>query len=86
MINIVILKTSRDSYDIRESADCSITVGELIRELKRNYDEDDKIVFSNDNGYTYGIIERESIDEERVETEDEEDDVARIAKEMQKLK
>ena len=73
MINIVILKTSRDSYDIRESADYSMTVGELINELKKNYDEDDKIVFSNDNGYTYGIIERESIDEECVETREEED-------------
>lgn len=71
MVNIVILNTSRDSYDIRESADCSMTVGELISEL-RNYDEDDKIVFSNDGGYTYGIIERESLDEKFVETIEEE--------------
>lgn len=66
MFNIVILNTSRDTYDIRESADCSITVGELISEL-RNYEEDDKIVFSNDNGYTYGIISRESLVETREE-------------------
>lgn len=71
MVNIVMFNTSRDSYDIRESADCSITVGELISEL-RNYDEDDKIVFSNDNGYTYGYISRESLDDKLVETREEE--------------
>lgn len=71
MFNIVILNTSRDTYDIRESADCSITVGELISEL-RNYEEDDKIVFSNDNGYTYGYIRRESLDDKLVETREEE--------------
>ena len=71
MVNIVMFNTSRDTYDIRESADCSITVGELISEL-RNYDEDDKIVFSNDNGYTYGYIRRESLDDKLVETREEE--------------
>lgn len=71
MVNIVMFNTTRDTYDIRESADCSITVGELISEL-RNYDEDDKIVFSNDNGYTYGIISRESLDDKLVETREEE--------------
>ena len=71
MVNIVIFRTSRDSYDIRESADCSMTVGELVNELKF-YDYDDKIVFSNDNGYTYGIISRESLDDKLVETREEE--------------
>ncbi len=71
MVNIVMFNTSRDSYDIRESADCSMTVGELISEL-RNYDEDDKIVFSNDGGYTYGYIRRESLDDKLVETREEE--------------
>ena len=73
MIRIVTLNTNRSEYDIRDAADCSITVGELIDELKRNYNEDDKIVFSNDNGYTYGYVTEGYIDEHAVESRDEED-------------
>lgn len=85
MVNIVMFNTSRDSYDIRECADCSITVGELISEL-RNYDEDDKIVFSNDNGYTYGYIRRESLDDKLVETREEERERKRMEELISELK
>jgi hypothetical protein len=52
MIEIVNLYTSRDEYDIRLAAERSMTVRELIDELKQ-YSDDAKIVFNNDNGYTY---------------------------------
>lgn len=73
MIRIVTLNANRSEYDIRDAADCSMTVGELIDELKRNYNEDDKIVFSNDNGYTYGYVTEGYIDEHNVKSREEED-------------
>ena len=72
MIEIVTLSTSRDAYDIREAAKYAMTVGELIDELKR-MDEDAPVVFSNDNGYTYGTVCSECIDSEMVETQEEEE-------------
>ena len=51
-----------------------MTVRELIDELECNYNEDDKIVFSNDNGYTYGYIGAGYIDARRVETYEEEEE------------
>ena len=73
MIRIVTLNANRSEYDIRDAADCSMTVGELIDELKRNYNEDDKIVFSNYNGYTYGYVTEGYIDEHNVKSREEED-------------
>lgn len=73
MIRIVTLNTNRSEYDIRDAADSSITVGELIDELEGNYNRNDKIVFSNDNGYTYGYVTAGYIDERRVETREEEE-------------
>lgn len=72
MIQIVKLNTSRDDYSIKNTAEASISVGELI-DLLRGYDSDMKIVFSNDNGYTYGVIGENSIAEEWIETREEED-------------
>ena len=72
MIGIVILETNRSNYDIRDAARSSMTVGELIRELE-GYDEDERVVFSNDNGYTYGYISSNSVDRQRVETREEEE-------------
>ena len=69
MIRIVTLNTNRYTYDIRDAAASSITVRELIDELERNYNEDDKIVFSNDNGYTYGYV----TEEHNVKTSEEEE-------------
>lgn len=52
---IVTLKTNRDYYDAKECAENSISVGEFM-DLLSNYPSDAKIVFSNDNGYTYGVV------------------------------
>ena len=73
MQRIITLNTNRSEYDIREAAKSSITVGEFIRELEQ-YDEDAKIVFSNDNGYTYGYVGGGYIDEKHVKSEEEEED------------
>ncbi len=67
------MNANRSEYDIRDAAACSMTVRELIDELECNYNEDDKIVFSNDNGYTYGYVGAEFIDAHRVETHEEEE-------------
>ena len=74
MIRIVTLNTNRSEYDIRDAAACSITVGELIEELESNYNKGDKIVFSNDNGYTYGYVTEDRIAEHNVETHEEEEE------------
>lgn len=65
---IAILKTNRSEYDANLAANNSISVKELIRELEQ-IDEDTKIVFSNDNGYTYGYIDESCVDIKEIETE-----------------
>ena len=52
---MVLLKTNRSVYDASSAAKHSMTVGELI-DVLGNFRKSDKIVFSNDNGYTYGYI------------------------------
>ena len=74
MEKIAILKTNRSEYSIKEAANDSITVRELIEYLQYNLDPDSRIVFSNDNGYTYGYITERAVDEETWEEEPEEED------------
>ena len=50
---IVTMEAARTHYSAREAAKQSITVRELINLLEQ-FDEDAPIIFSNDNGYTYG--------------------------------
>ena len=69
---IITIDTRRSDYSIKEAADDSITVDELIEEL-RNFPGDCKVVFKNDNGYTYGYIQGGDIDSEYLEPEEEED-------------
>jgi len=52
---MVFLKTNRTYYSAQEAAEDSITVKQLIDELS-NLPSNEKIVFSNDGGYTYGYI------------------------------
>jgi len=49
------MHTGHDCYDIEYAKERTMTVGKLIEELSQ-YDEDDLIVYCNDNGYTYGYI------------------------------
>lgn len=60
---MVIINAIRDTYSAEESALQSMTVKELINCLEQ-FDEDDKVVLSHDNGYTYGYLGYRRIDEE----------------------
>jgi hypothetical protein len=79
---IITIDTRRSDYSIKEAADDSITVDELIEEL-RNFPGDCKVVFKNDNGYTYGYIQGADIDSEYPEPEEEEEDLEMQRPEME---
>ena len=66
---MVLFHTQRTDYSAQEAGKFTLTIGELIKELKM-FDEDEKIVFCNDNGYTYGKIDENLL----VEVDDEEED------------
>lgn len=70
---ITIIHTTRTHYSAEEAAKYSITVADLISALEQ-YDEDTKVVFCNDNGYTYGEIHERLVDEIELEEEEEEED------------
>lgn len=65
MNQIVALRTNRDYYDVREAAEYSLTVNELI-DILSYYSGDTKVVFSNDNGYTYGVLSDNTVKNIRV--------------------
>lgn len=53
---IIIIETERQTHNAAEAAKrrgC-MTVAELVNFLQYNYNDDTKVVFSFDNGYTYG--------------------------------
>ena len=68
---MLIINTKRETYHKEEAAISSITVGELINYL-RQFDSEEAIVLSFDNGYTYGRLSEFRI--EQIEEEEEEDD------------
>ena len=80
METIVKLITNKSEYDIRNASKYSINVEDLI-EILEEYPKDAKIVFSNDNGYTFGqissndvcVIEVETFEEEKVRQEQEDE-------------
>lgn len=89
MEKVVKFKTHRSDYDIRESMKYAISVSGLIEILER-CPSDAKVVFDNDNGYTFGeispnvikIVEVETYEEEREreEREERESDLEEIAR------
>ena len=58
---MVYLKTNRTGYSPVQVVRGTMTVGELINRLS-DENPNDKIVFSNDEGYTYGAIYEDSIE------------------------
>ena len=52
---MVTIKAERFTHDSRDAAADTLTVAELINEL-RIYDGDSPVIISNDNGFTYGRI------------------------------
>ena len=63
------MKAEREGYAPDQIAR-TMTVGELI-EFLNNFDEDEKIYLSHDNGYTYGGITAYRFEEVEEETENE---------------
>lgn len=67
----ILLETNRSGYTT-DQVGRTLTVGELIGMLE-DFDEDTPVYFSNDNGYTYGRLDWNSIMDVE-EDEDEEED------------
>ena len=63
----IIFEASRDGYTTDQVKHDCMTVGELMRELEC-MDEDDLVIISHDNGYTYGGLAWKA----EIEMEDEE--------------
>lgn len=83
MERIVKLMTSRDAYDIRESASSSMSVRDLIERLEE-LPQDSKIVLSFNRDYIFGDIRCDSFEIEDVETYEEQEERER-REEEQKL-
>lgn len=67
MKNVLFFETERYAYAAEECTN-TMTVGELIGFLEM-YNDDTLIMFSNDNGYTYGRLRESDISEGEVEEE-----------------
>lgn len=68
------LNTSRDYYDVRdivETNDNTMSVGEMS-DLLQNLPREAKVVFRNDNGFTFGAVRGYSFRVKDVETYAEE--------------
>ncbi len=70
-MSYITLETKREGY-APDQCGSTMTVGELIQYLSQ-FDEDSKIYFSNDNGYTYGSLKDYQIQEDYEEDEDVEE-------------
>ena len=64
------IETRHNGYSPDQCGE-TITVRELIGILKQ-YKGDMKVYFSNDNGYTYGSLEEDDIEQDSYEEEEEE--------------
>ena len=74
-MNIVILECPRTDYsaeDVQKNRN-TMKVKEL-KEILERYDDDDIIVTSHDNGYTYGPVSQYNFREEEIEEDEEYDE------------
>ena len=71
METIIKVITSREDYDIRDSAESARSVEEVI-DILTYLPKDAKMVFCNDNGFTFAPIRRSAFVTEYVETKEEE--------------
>lgn len=69
-INIVTIETRRTGYNIDQVINKTMTIGELI-EILRGFNSNDKVIFSNDGGYTYGEIDEIDIKDRTITTSTE---------------
>lgn len=72
MASIITIDGRREGY-APDQIRSTMTVGELIDYLSQ-FDENSKVMLSNDNGYTYGSITYTSFEEIEAEDEEEEED------------
>lgn len=54
----VVFEARRTGYAISDVSDSAMTIRELIGYLEM-YDDDDIVIISHDNGYTYGSLSYE---------------------------
>ena len=74
MKSVIIIEAEREGYSI-DQCYRTMTVGQLKEALELCFDDDVPIYFSHDNGYTYGSLRAENIDERYIgEEEDIEED------------
>ena len=69
MKSVIIIEAQREGYSIDQCYK-TMTAGELIQTLSE-FDENTPIYFSHDNGYTYGSLRAENIDERQIKEEDD---------------
>ena len=67
----LLLEAERTGYT-PDQVGKTMTVGELIGRLQ-DYDDDTPVYFSNDNGYTYGALDWQTLREYEEEDEDPEE-------------
>ena len=73
MTMIVKIETRRTAYSAEDAAERTLTVKDL-KEMLDGYDDDSPVVFSNDNGYTYGEVQWDCLGEVEIKEEEEEDE------------
>ena len=78
METIIKVITTKEDYDIRDSAECSLTVQDIIDRLEC-LPKNAKVVMSNDNGFTFAPFRESTFRQVEVETKEEE--AERIRKE-----
>ena len=66
---VIKIEAKREGYSINQVSN-TMTVGELIDYLEQ-FDENDKVYLSHDNGYTYGGINYNDIDEDWINDDEE---------------
>lgn len=71
-MKVLTMNTRRNGYSV-DQCGRTLTVGELIAYLEQ-WDEDTKVFYSNDNGYTYGSINFNDIDEKEIDDELDDDE------------
>lgn len=66
----ILLNTKRTGYSVNQILDNkhTLTVGELMDHLS-DFDPDSPILFSNDNGYTFGELNHNTIDEVEIDND-----------------
>ena len=72
MKRFVKIETKRNGYS-PDQCGHTLTIGELIEYLE-GFDAEDKVYFSNDNGYTFGSILPYQIEEDYCENDDDDED------------